>query len=104
METVGFHFELQMGQTNPVEGRRQLHNLVILTINKQEISEKEIRKWAAIAQLVLALPFPNHCPSSTPPNNNLLFLFLFNYLFLLVVMYIFMVYYAYNIKLNNFAH
>ena len=38
-----------MGQTNPVEGRRQLHRLVVLTVNKQEISEKEIRKWAAIA-------------------------------------------------------
>ena len=82
MEIVGFHFESQMGQTNPVEGRRQLHRLVVLTVNKQEISEKEKRKWAAIAQLVSTLPFPNHCPSSTPPNNNLLFLFLFIYLFI----------------------
>ena len=44
METFGFHFGSQMGQTNPVEGRRQLHGLVVLNVNKEEISKKEIGK------------------------------------------------------------
>ena len=65
METVGFHFGSQMGQTNLVEGRRQLHGLRILTLNKKEISKIEIRK-GVVAQLVLSLPFPSQCPGSTP--------------------------------------
>ena len=55
MDTVGFHFESQMGQTYLVEGRRQLHGLIVLTVNNKEISKIKIRK-GAIAQLVLALP------------------------------------------------
>ena len=44
METIEFLFESQMGQTDPIEGRRQLHGLVVLTVNKEEISKKEIGK------------------------------------------------------------
>ena len=33
-----------MGQTDQIEGRRQLHGLVVLTVNKEEISKKEIGK------------------------------------------------------------
>ena len=70
METNGFHFGSQMGQTHPVEGRRQLHGLVVLIVNKEGISKKEIRK-EAVAQLVVALPFPNHYPSSSSSSMSL---------------------------------
>ena len=70
MDTVGFHFESQMGQTYLVEGRRQLHGLIVLTVNNKEISKIKIRK-GAIAQLVLALSFPNHYLSLTFPRSNL---------------------------------
>ena len=65
METVGFHFGSQMGQTYPVESRKQLHGLIVLTVNKKEISKIEIRK-GVVAQLVLSLHFPSQCPGSTP--------------------------------------
>ena len=44
LKTVGFHFGSQMGQTDPIEGRRQLHGFIILTVNKKEISKIDIRK------------------------------------------------------------
>ena len=53
-----------MAQTYPVESRKQLHGLIVLTVNKKEISQIEIRK-GAIAQLVLALP----CHTTLSQNN-----------------------------------
>ena len=74
METIGFYFGSQISQTDPVEGRKRLHGFVVLIVNKEEISEKEIGK-RVVAQLVLALPFPNHFLSLTSPSNNFNFFF-----------------------------
>ena len=64
LKTVGFHFGSQMGQTDPIEGRRTLHGACRFDSKEGKNKLNEIRE-GAIAQLVLDLLSPKHCPSSS---------------------------------------